>query len=230
MLAEDTGRAAEAAVARAIFLSAMLEAGFRRNQIDVATFRQGRDAAFSDPAISDSITALLAHVASLFAFNSALLETSASQTAMADRASLQWNALAAAISKLATASKLPDTESEELPKTHSLRGDASLYQYQLSKPPLFYPPAIKNSPVLLKNAEVFYRNASRLTHDEDERTKNKVHEAVVMSLQGHTGPARTQIEAIAADQGNGRVRDCVDEMMADGLLSIDDGKNIGLNQ
>jgi hypothetical protein len=227
ILIEGTDRIAEVAVAKALFISAMLEAGFRRNTIDMQTFRRERDAAFSDLAMSSSFAALMANVASLLAFNTALSETESSPAAGAGLASLRWNALATAISNLATASKLPDAESEELPKTHSLRGDATLYQYQLSKPQLSYPPAIKNSAALLKNAEVFYRNASRLAHDEDERTKSRFQEAVVMSLQGNLGPARTQIEAITADQPERRVLDYVEEMVADGLLSEDDRNMIG---
>ncbi len=229
-LTEDTDRTAEAAVAKAVFISAMLEAGFRTDKIEVQTYRQERDAAFSALAMSDSATALMANVASLFAFNHALSETESLPAASLDLASLRWNALAAAISNLATASKISDIAAEDLPKTHLLRGDASLYQYQLSKPPLSYAEALKNSAILLKNAAVFYRNASRLTHDDEERDKSRVQEAIVVSQEANTQGDRTQLETIAANRGEKWLRDHIDEMVADGLLSDDDLRNMGLGR
>jgi hypothetical protein len=227
-LTEGTDRMAEAAIAKAVFISAMLEAGFRTNEIEVQTYRRERDAAFSKLAISDSSAALMANVASLLAFNSALSESESLLTATTDVPSLRWGALATAISNLATASKLSDNASEDLPRTHRLRGDATLYQYQLSKPPLSYPPALKNAVALLKNAEVFYRNTSRLTQDDEERDRSRVLEGVVMSMEGKAEVGKPQLETLAANRGEQWLRQHIDETIADGLLSDDDIRNIGL--
>jgi hypothetical protein len=228
-LVDGTERSVEVGIARAVFISAMLEAGYRRGQIDVQTYRQETDAAFSALAMSTSFEALMAQAASLFAFNIALSESESLPTASIDPASLRWNALATALSNLATASKLPDLATEDVPRTHLLRGDASLYQYQLSKPPVAYAPAVKHSAALLKNAEVFYRNASRLTHDEDERDKSKLHEAIVMLLAGNTQAGRGQLEAIATNRSELWLRERIDEVVTDDLLSGDDLRNIGLH-
>jgi tetratricopeptide (TPR) repeat protein len=225
---EGTARSAEVAIAKAVFLSALLEAGFRRGQIDVKTYRKERDAAFSEVAISDSSAALLANVSSLFAFNHAMAERENLTAESSDIGSLRWNALATAISNLATASKLPNISPEELPKTHALRGDASLYQYQLSKSPISYPPALKNSAALLKNAEVFYRNASRLTNDDEERDRSRVEEAIVMSMEGNVQGGREQLEAIAVARGEKWLRSHIDEVVGEGLLGDDDIEKVGL--
>jgi hypothetical protein len=227
-LTTGTDRTAEAAIARAVFISAMLEAGFRTNEIEVQTYRRERDAAFSGLDISSSSAALMANVASLLAFNSALSETEGRPPATPEAASLRWNALATAISNLATASKLSDITSEDLPKTHLLRGDASLYQYQLCKPPVSYAPALKNAAALLKNAEVLYRNASRLTQDDEERDRSKVLEAVVTSMEGNTQVGKSQLETLAANRGEKWLREQIDETVAEGLLSDDDLRNVGL--
>jgi hypothetical protein len=229
-LVEGTERSVEAGIARAVFITAMLEAGYRKGQIDVQTYRQETDAAFAKIPISTSFDASMAQAASLFAFNIALSESERLPTAGIDLASLRWKALATALSNLATASKLPDLAAEDISRTHQLRGDASLYQYQLSKPPVAYPPAVKHSAALLKNAEVFYRNASRLTYDDEERDKSKLHEAIVMLLAGNTQVGRGQIETLATNRNDPWLRKRIDEVVADDLLSGDDLRNIGLHQ
>lgn len=227
-LSEATDRSVEAGLAKATFVSAMLEAGYKKGSIDVQTYRRERDAAFSALSLPTTSDFFMANVASLLAFNNALAETESLSTANSDLLSLRWNSLATSISNLATASKLPDIEPDNLPKTHLLRGDASLYQYQLSKPPSSYPPAVKNAAALLKNAEVFYRNASRLTHDGQERDKSRVQEAIVMILEGNVHGGREQLKTTAATRGDDWLRDHIDEVVADGLLTDDDIKVIGL--
>lgn len=225
-LIQNTDRSIDIGVAKAVFVSALIEAGFRRNEIDVQTYRRERDVAFSELPISTSFTAIMANIASLFAFNHALSDTYPITSETADIPSLRWNALAAAISNLTTASRLTEIASEDLPKTHLLRGEASMYQYQLSKPPISYLSAPKNSAALLKNAEIFYRNASRLTQDEDERARSRFQEAIYVSLQGNMHVGRGQLRSIATNRSNQWMRDQIDELVADGLLSEDDLEKI----
>ena len=228
-LLEGSERSVEAGIARAVFITAMLEAGYRKGQIDVQTYRQDTDAAFATLPMSTSFDAVMSQAASLFAFNIALSESESVPTASIDLASLRWKALATALSNLATVSKLPDLAAEDISRTHELRGDASLYQYQLSKPPVAYPPAVKHSAALLKNAEVFYRNASRLTYDDEARDKCGLHEAIVMLLAANTQVGRGQVESIATNRGDRWLRERIDEVVADDLLSGDDLRKIGLH-
>ena len=229
-LLEGVDRVEEAAICKAVFISAMLEASFRADRLEVQTYRRERDTAFSQLPVPSSPAALMANAASLLAYNNALSESDHPPAATADLASMRWDALAAAINNLATASNLCDIAPENVPKTHLLRGDASLCQYQLSKPPACFAPALKNSATLLKNAEVFYRNASRLTHDDEERQKGRIQEAVVTLLEGKAEDGRTQLETITATLGDRCLRDHIDEMLAEGLLTENDVQTIGFIQ
>jgi hypothetical protein len=229
-LVEGSERSVEVGIARAVFITAMLEAGYRKGQIDAQTYWQETDAGFATLPISTSFDASMAQAASLFAFNIALSESESAPTASIDLASLRWKALAASLSNLATASKLPDLAAEDVSRTHELRGDASVYQYRLSKAPVAYPPAIKHAAALLKNAEVFYRNASRLTYDEKERDKSRLHEAVVILLAGNAQAGRGIIETIATNRGDQWLGERIDEVLTHDLLSGDDLQDIGLHQ
>jgi hypothetical protein len=80
---EATGRSAEAGVAKAVIISAMLEASFRREEIDAQTYRRERESAFRDLPVSTSFAALMANVTALFAFNQALSESQIPPTAEA---------------------------------------------------------------------------------------------------------------------------------------------------
>ena len=228
LLAEGTDRSVEIGVAKAGFMSAVLEAGYRSEEIDLQTYRHERDAAFSGLPTSTSFAAGMANAASLFAFSNALSDKRNIAPAPDDLPSLRWDALATAISQLATASKLSDVAPEDLARTHFLRGDASLYQYQLSQPPLSYSPALKNRAALLKNAEVFYRNASRLMRDDEERDRGRVQEALVILLDRNAHAGRVQLEAIVARRGDQWLQGHINDMVADELLSDHDLHMVGL--
>lgn len=225
--AEDTDRTVEVATAKAAFISAMLEAGFRQGRIDIQTYKQRRDSAFSKVSNSSSHAALAADAASLFAFNHALSESEADSVRSAEALSLRWSALSTVISKLAAGWKVLEKGPEERTKNQLLRGDGSLYQYQLSKPPFSYALALRSSAVLLANAETFYRNASRLTQDDGERDRSKVQEAILMSLQGKA-TGRAQLGTVAASRGSQWVREHIDQLVADGLVGDEDLRMIGL--
>jgi hypothetical protein len=229
-LVEGSERSVEVGIARVVFITAILEAGYRKGQIEAQTYWQETDAAFATLPISTSFDASMAQAASLYTFNIALSESESAPTASINLASLRWKALATPLSNLATASKLPDLAAEDVSRTHKLRGDASLYQYRLSKAPVAYPPAIKHAAALLKNAEVFYRNASKLTYDEKERDKSRLHEAIVILLAGNAQAGRGIIETIATNRGDQWLRERIDEVLTNDLLSGDDLQDIGLHQ
>ena len=223
----------EVALSEANLISALLEAGFRAGSLDAQTYKRERDAAFSHPEVdlANSPTALSADAASLIAFNAALAETTDAAEAAPHLSSMRWNALSASIANLARASKLSSTPSEDIPQTHLFRGDASLLQFQLGRRAA-YPPALSNAPSLLKNAEVFYRNASKLAaHDDgDERDEALLKEILAASLQkeGHDDQS-AKSAALADRRGTTWVKARVREMEEEGLLFEEDLSAVGLS-
>jgi hypothetical protein len=218
-----TDRSQDLALVKANFLSALLEAGFRSGNLDAQTYKRERDASFAVPemSMSSSSASLLADATSLMAFNSALAETTLVD--VAPLSSMRWNTLAAAIADLTKAAKLADTPAEDLPKAHLLRGDASVLQYQLSKPPAAYQAALSNAASLLKNAEVFYRNASKLTKDVDERNEAMLKESLVVLIQDRE-KGRVKAQAMFNAHGSQWITMQVDDMMTEGLF---DGEDVG---
>jgi hypothetical protein len=220
-LEDTTGRSQGLALVRANFISALLEAGFRGGNLDAPTYKRERDAAFAsaDLNMPNNFAALLANATSLIAFNSALAETMLVD--VAPLSSMRWNCLAAAIADLTKAAKLTESPAEDLPKTHLLRGDASILQYQLSKPSAAYQPAVANAASLLKNAEVFYRNASKLTRHDDEKKEALLKEALVVFLQDRE-KGLAKIRVLEDVQGFEWMNMQLDDMMTEGLFSQED--------
>jgi hypothetical protein len=216
-----TGRSQGLALVKANFVSALLEAGFRGGNLDAQTYKRERDAAFAaaDLNMPNNFAALLANATSLIAFNSALAETMLVD--VAPLSSMRWNSLAAAIADLTKVAKLTESPADDLPQTHLLRGDASILQYQLSKPSAAYQPAVLNAASLLKNAEVFYRNASKLTRDDDEKKEALLKEALATFLQDRE-KGLVKKRALEDVQGSEWMNMQLDDMMTEGLFSQKD--------
>jgi hypothetical protein len=216
-----TNRSQGLGLAKANFISALLEAGFRSGNLDAQTYRRERDAAFAaaDLNMPTNFEALLANAASLVTFNSALAETMLVDVAPVS--SMRWNSLAGAIGELTKAAKLTESPAAGLAKTHLLRGDASILQYQLSKPSVAYQPAVSNAASLLQNAAVYYRNASRLTRDDEEKKEALLKEALVTYLQD-TEKGLAKIRALEEVQGSEWMNVQLDDMMTEGLLGQED--------
>ncbi|RMZ85039.1 hypothetical protein DV738_g7, partial [Chaetothyriales sp. CBS 135597] len=213
----DTDRQAEIRLAVARFASSLLEAGFRQGKLDAETFKRERDNAFDLPEVtvagSQSFDALVANAESLAAFESAVAEILPGHVQLA---AVRWQALASATSCLATAAKLTGNTQDEMAKTHFLRGDASLHQFQMAAPPLTYTQAASNKAQLLKNAEVFYRNASRLYQGEEQRAQADLRSSLVRTLGADDGAAKS----ILAQHPRGHVwvRKQLQSMVDEGLL------------
>jgi hypothetical protein len=216
-----TDRSQGLALVKANFISALLEAGFRGGNLDAQTYKRERDAAFATANLNmpNNFAALLANATSLIAFNSALAETMLVD--VAPLSSMRWNSLTATIADLTKAAKLTESSADDLPKTHLLRGDASILQYQLSKPSAAYQPAVSNVASLLKNAEVFYRNASKLTRDDAEKKEALLKEALVMFLQDRE-KGLVKIQALEDAQGSEWMNIQLDDMMTEGLFNQED--------
>ncbi|RMD39427.1 hypothetical protein DV735_g5701, partial [Chaetothyriales sp. CBS 134920] len=216
----DATRQAEIRLAIARFASSLLEAGFRQGRLDAETFKRERDRAFDLPEVtaavpgSQSFEALVANAEGLAAFESAVAEAHPGHT---KSAALRWQALASATSCLAMAAKLTGNTQDDVAKTHFLRGDASLHQFQMAAPPLAYAQAASNKAQLLKNAEVFYRNASRLYQDEGDKAQADLRSSLARVLGADGDAARS----VLAQHPRGRVwvRKQVQNMVDEGLLS-----------
>ncbi|KIW20173.1 hypothetical protein PV08_00748 [Exophiala spinifera] len=211
----DPERRQEVALAKANLVSALLEAGYRSQSIDANTYKRERDEAFRDTDLDleKDFSALLANANSLVAFNAALSDVDTSASSISQR----WNALSAAIANLAAASKISGPVPEDIAETHSIRGNCSLLQYQLGSPPILYQPAITNKPQLLKNADTFYRNASKLYQVEDMKAVCQFRGLVAQTLIAGSD-LMSALASLSTTKSKEWVESQIQEMIDEGLL------------
>lgn len=212
-------RVQEVALTSAIFVSNLLEAGYRMESIDAETYKRERDEAFKSPelGLNGSFAALSANASSLISFSAALKDRE--NLSMGSHASQSWNTLSAAIANLAAAANISEPIPDEIAETHLLRGNCSLLQYRLGRPPVSYQPAAKNEVQLLKNAAVFYRNASKLYQDDEQKLVSQLRASIVQSLQEGKDVANTA-HAVGQARDQAWVENQLDEMIEEGLLSL----------
>lgn len=164
-------RLSDVMLPRATFISNYLELSLRLSKIDVEEYQSELEAAFSKlteyglDSASEGIRMAKAHA--LILFNGTLSDMESDAAAVADsvtgsHAALRWKILIAAQSHLASVAKMPEADQHNIAITHQLRGDISLLLQILAYPPAAHPQAQATTPQLLKNAEVYYRNASKL--------------------------------------------------------------------
>ncbi|KEF60114.1 uncharacterized protein A1O9_04964 [Exophiala aquamarina CBS 119918] len=212
-------RVQEVALTRAIFISNLLEAGYRMGSIDVETYKRERDDAFksSELSLDGSFAALSANASSLISFSTAIKERE--QPLIASYAPKSWNALSTAMASLAAAAKIAEPVPDEIAETHLLRGNCSLLQYQLGQPPVSYQTATKNADQLLKNADVFYRNASKLFQDGEQKLISQFRASVAQSLQEGNVVA-TAAHAAGQQKGQAWIESQLDDMAEEGIISL----------
>ncbi|RYP77101.1 hypothetical protein DL771_001391 [Monosporascus sp. 5C6A] len=210
-------RSQEIVLNRAKFVSALLEGGFRFGRIDGDSYKKGRDSAFAEENVQleTSAEALIANARSLMAFNSAIADTKPNDQHLS---TLRWNALAASISNLNAASKIQGTDQQEIASTHLLRGDASVSLYTMGTPPTSHQSAIAQATQLLKNAEVYYRNAGKLSQDREVKDIAAFRCQVASGLQGQL--SMEAVDAILAGNPRGRewATEQLEDMMGEGGL------------
>lgn len=174
-------RLQEIALAKGNLVSTMLEAGYKSGKVDAETYKRERDTAFAaaELQLEKSYDGLVANARSLLAFNSALID---GQNGDASRhATLRWNALTASIAQLKSASTIQGISQEDIAMTHLLRGDASMYLYTMGYDIPIHPsyqPAKDTAAQNVKNTVVYYRNASRLSQDQEEKDVSSFKSAV----------------------------------------------------
>ncbi|KAI1116150.1 hypothetical protein F5Y14DRAFT_87738 [Nemania sp. NC0429] len=160
-------------LSRAVFIGKYLELSFRLSKIDVDGYQRGLEAAFAKfteyglDSDSDSGGIRMARAHALILLNTTLADTESDTTSAAgavtgSHAALRWKVLIDAQSHLVSIAKTPGTDQHNIAATHQLRGDISLLLQMLAYPPAAHPQARATTPQLLKNAEIYYRNASKL--------------------------------------------------------------------
>ncbi|KAH8664239.1 hypothetical protein BX600DRAFT_464071 [Xylariales sp. PMI_506] len=211
-------RQQEISLAKANFVSALLEAGFKSGKIDAATYKRERDAAFTVPELlaNGTVESLIANARSLISFNSALMELQ-----QPEDSTVRWNSLTESITHLTSASKIPRIDQDDLATTHLLRGDANLLLVGLGHPPTNHQAAVTNAAQLLKNAEVFYRNASKLSQDVEQKSIAALKSKAAEGLQQQvSGGKPFDIGELLAAMPNGPqwTIEQLEDMVSEGLL------------
>ena len=180
----------EAALAQAKFTCALSDAAFRGGRLDLYTYENELNAAFTSqdldlsndlPNLCDKADAELALSASVQA---AIRQ--AQSTELAQISSVCWKHITKALDSLTAASKLPD--GQNLPRIHLRRGDCELLRLHLGDAPLNYDLAVKGAETLLKNAGIYFRGAANLAKKgvgtEEEKNEAEVKESIVAGLAG----------------------------------------------
>lgn len=218
-------RMQEVALSKANFVSSLLSAGTRAGKLEPATYKKELDAVFSAPELhppppgsADIVDVLLAHAKALITLSSTYRDNPAYDPAAT--ATLRWNSLTQASERLTAASKTSGIEQADLAATHLLRGDCSMYLHNLQYPPVSHASAAERAAQLLKNAEVFYRNAQKLSPPDagEEKAAAGVRSSVAGLLleQGHGYSVEKVLSA--CPRGQQWAVEQLEEMAAEGLL------------
>ncbi|OTA70832.1 hypothetical protein K449DRAFT_321317 [Hypoxylon sp. EC38] len=218
---DQSDRHQEIALSRANLVSALLEAGYKSGKIDVETYKRERDAAFSmaELQLEKSIEGLIANARSLLAFNSALTDMNNGDAQ--SQSTLRWNVLTASIANLKSASTIQGISQGDLATTHLLRGDASLYLCAMAFPPTSHQTAVNTATQNAKNAEVYYRNASKLSQDQEEKDISSLKSAVAQYLQAYSqGQTHGDPSNVlnASPRGQGWAISQLEDMVAENLV------------
>lgn len=208
---------AEATVARAIFLAALLHALFYTGRIDLPTFKTRLDTAFAPdnvPSLPSDPHGLSAHADALMLFDAAVIERvyehNSSEQAQTQALNLRWQALSVALLSLTAASRL--AEAPNSAKIHIGRGDVEMRRSAMAQDPYTYEPARKNLATLLKNAATYYRGAAALARKNNhpgEEVEASVKEAIAVAIGG--GSPTMPIDAIKGLKEEQVIRDMVED-------------------
>lgn len=176
--------------------------------------------AFSSVDLANNPEGLVSKAEALIAFNSSV-RASPPTTAheLNESLSARWKALTTSLECLTAASKLPNASN--LAKIHILRGDVELLRYQLGQEQPAYDVAAKNGQVLCKNAEKFYRGASALCEDKEEKIEADVKEALAKAFLGDVG----RIGQFAQQQDS---RTVLEASIDEGLVRVEQFANMGI--
>lgn len=236
---------------QAILTSALLELAYHTGHITPETYIDKLNTAFSlpsanaEPAPAPDPETSIAHARALITLNSALADSPPSTstptasasaapapaTATAAAGPHRWTALTTATNLLTTLSHhLPATDAHTQATTHQLRGDIALLTRALADPPVHHAAARANRDLLLRNARVFYRNATKLFGtvggaEEEGRSLAELRGAVVDVLVQTQTQTQTvqQVQEILRNASRGKTdawrREKLVDMVDEGLVS-----------
>ncbi|KFY44600.1 hypothetical protein V495_03367 [Pseudogymnoascus sp. VKM F-4514 (FW-929)] len=156
-LAPSPTRAPEVGLTRANLLSALAEASFRAGNIDAATYERAITDAFRELDLAADPKGLTDKADAMLAFAAALRTQPVQDGQEQQQVVARWGALTQAGSALGAAAKVPGAIN--LARIHLARGDAEMLRFRV-RDGTGYPGNVDGG-VLVKNAGVFYRGASR---------------------------------------------------------------------
>ncbi|KAI0018787.1 hypothetical protein F4780DRAFT_749457 [Xylariomycetidae sp. FL0641] len=194
--------------AKAVCLGMLLDLKFRLGTIDTQLYTKELENAFGQSKIDlSSEDALMDAARAFMAFHRALVdagppkspEGTTDNAAVQNYASLRWTALMRAQFRITAASKLPKLETETVANTHLLRGDISLCLHGLAYPPTSHPQARETAQQLLKNADVYFRNATKLF---GTLGREAAEERAVSELKGGLVKILQQVHTAASSEGS----------------------------
>ncbi|KAH7026070.1 uncharacterized protein B0I36DRAFT_329817 [Microdochium trichocladiopsis] len=215
---DNTERLQEVALAKANFVSSLLAAGTKAGKLEPATYKKELDAVFGAPELQaqSSVDVLLAYAKALITFNSTFRDNFAYDPTTTSTA--RWNSLTQASERLTAASKIAGIDQSDLATTHLLRGDCSMYLHNLQYAPASHKAAAERAAQLLKNAEIFYRNAQKLSANAEEKGVAGVRSSVAGLLQAQGQAYSVEKVLSACPQGQQWAIEQLEDMMAEGLL------------
>lgn len=214
---EESTRQYEASIARARFLSALAEVLYRSGRIDVETYHQEISRAFGpDLDLSADPEGLCSKADAFMSFNTAVADLPPSYDIEALKKSLvlRWQSLSTALDGLTAASRIPGADN--LPKIHLARGDVEMNRWRLGREPWEYAMAQKNAPLLLRNAQTYYRGAAALARRDgatEETRDGTCKEALAAALEGSRGKLE-QLKKAAPKELLAVAEDMVDDGIA----------------
>ena len=218
----------EAALAQARFICAISDAAFRGGGLDLLTYENELNAAFTrqDLDLSNDPESLCDKADAELAFNASVQAAvqQAQPTELAQISSICWKHITRALDSLTAASKLPDAQN--LPRIHLRRGDCELLRLHLGESPLTYNLAVKSAPTLLRNAEVYFRgvanSAKRDMGIEEVQSEAEVKQSIAAGLAGDTEKLSLLVKT-----RRDLVESIVEEMRDDGLFGEESLQKLG---
>ncbi|RJE26055.1 hypothetical protein PHISCL_01580 [Aspergillus sclerotialis] len=214
---EGSNRHHEASLARARFISALSEVLYRSQRIEVETYHREIMCAYgpeldlsADPgglcSKADALTSLNAAASSL---------PPVDPNALSKSLMLRWQSLSSALDALTAASKIPGAE--HLSKIHLARGDVEMHRWRLGHPPWSHAMAQQNAPILIRNAQTYYRGAAALARRDgaaEEARDGVCKEALAAALEGQ----KEKLEQLKASAPR-ELLTVAEDMVEDGFVN-----------
>ncbi|KAJ5176487.1 uncharacterized protein N7482_002364 [Penicillium canariense] len=216
---EGSDRQYEAGLAQAKFICALHDVLYRGGHTDVQTYQQEVGRAFGPELdVSSDPEGLCSKAEALTSLNGALADVPPAEDPETFKlcCAVRWQSLSSALDALAAASKLPSADN--LPKIHLARGDAEMQRWRLGRAPWNHAVAQEHGPMLLRNAQTYYRGAAALARRDGEAEAARdgsIKEAIAAAVEGQKTKL-DQIKATSLEQVIAVAQDMVEDGMVEG--------------